>query len=182
MKPETTILKKRVYAFTSDLGIVVVANFFLMAAFNQFIQTVFFHFPFKMQLFLINKMAVMSSISLMSLTFAYFSLFYFVTNGRTMGKTLFGLQVKNGDGSDLTLAQSMLRSFAYFTCAMTGSFLFALSYIRKDEKSLADVFSGSTVGYDVYEEKAQGTEFQLSLLEAQHHYEEYEEYEQDRAA
>jgi uncharacterized RDD family membrane protein YckC len=182
MKPETTILKKRVYAFTSDLGIVVVANFFLMAAFNQFIQTVFFHFPFKMQLFLINKMAVMSSISLMSLTFAYFSLFYFVTNGRTMGKTLFGLQVKNADGSELTLTQSMLRSFAYFTCAMTGSFLFALSYIRKDEKSLADVFSGSTVGYDVYEEKAQGTEFQLSLLEAQHYVEEYEEYEQDRAA
>jgi hypothetical protein len=38
------------------------------------------------------------------------------------------------------------------------------------------------VGYDVYEEKAQGTEFQLSLLEAQHYVEEYEEYEQDRAA
>lgn len=182
MKPETSILKKRVYAFTSDLGIVVVANYFLMAAFSQFIHTVFFHFPFKVQLFLINKMSVMSSVSLLSLTFAYFSLFYFVTNGRTMGKTLFGLQVKNKDGSELTLNQSMLRSIAYFTCAMTGSFLFALSYIRKDEKSLADVFSGSTVGYDAYEEKAQGTEFQLSLLEAQHHIEEEPEYEQNKAA
>jgi uncharacterized RDD family membrane protein YckC len=182
MKSEISILKKRVYAFTADLGIVVVTNYFLMAAFSQFIHTVFFHFPFKVQLFLINKMAVMSSISLMSITFAYFSLFYFVTNGRTMGKTLFGLQVKNKDGSELTLQQSMLRAFAYFTCAMTGSFLFALSYIRKDEKSLADVFSGTMVGVDVFEEKAQGTEFQLSLLEAQHHYDEYEEYEQDRAA
>lgn len=96
------------------------------------------------------------------------------------GKHCLALQAKNVDGSELTLTQSMLRSIAYFTCVMTGSFLFALSYIRKDEKSLADVFSGSTVGYDVYEEKAQGTEFQLSLLEAQHDQE--MEYEQDRAA
>jgi len=181
MKTEISILKKRVYAFTADLGIVVVTNYFLMAAFSQFVHTVFFHFPFNVQLFLINKMAVMSSISLMSLTFAYFSLFYFVTNGRTMGKTLFGLQVKNHDGSELTLQQSMLRSLAYFTCAITGSFLFALSYIRKDEKSLADVFSGTVVGVDAFEEKAQGTEFQLSLLEAQNTYED-SEYEQDKAA
>lgn len=180
MKPEISILKKRVYAFTADLGIVVVTNYFLMAAFSQFVHTVFFHFPFNVQLFLINKMAVMSSISLLSITFAYFSLFYYVTNGRTMGKTLMGLQVKNQDGSELTIQQSMLRSFAYFTCAMTGSFLFALSYVRKDEKSLADIFSGTMVGVDVFEEKVQGTEFQLSLLEARHHYE--EDYEQDKAA
>ena len=180
MKHETTILKKRVYAFTIDMGIVVVANFFLMAAFKQFIHTVFFHFPFKMQLILINKMTIMSSISLMSLMFAYFSLFYFVTNGRTIGKTLFGLQVKNADNSEMTLTQSMLRPLAYFTCAMTGSFLFALSYIRKDEKSLADIFSNCIVEYDVFEKKAQGTEFQLSLLEAQSDYE--IDYDQDKAA
>ncbi len=166
MKPEISILKKRVYAFTSDLGIVVVVNYFMMAAFHQFIQTVFFHFPIKAQLFLINKLAMMTSISLMCLTFAYFSLFYFMTNGRTMGKSLFGLQVKNPNGEELTLNQSMLRAIAYFTCAMTGSFLFALSYIRKDEKSLADVFSGTTVGVDVTEEKATGTEFKMALMAA----------------
>lgn len=182
MKPEISILKKRVYAFTSDLGIIVVANYFLMAAFSQFVHTVFFHFPFRMQLFLVNKMGVMSSISLMLMTFSYFSLFYFVTNGRTMGKSLFGLQVKNQDGSELTLPQSILRAFAYFTCAMTGSFLFALSYIRKDEKSLADVFSGTVVGVDMYEEKAQGTEFQLSLIAAEENSNHPDEYEQNKAA
>ena len=180
MKTETTILKKRVYAFTIDLGIVVIANFFLMAAFKQFIHTVFFHLPFKMQLILINKMTIMSSISLLSLMFTYFSLFYFITNGRTFGKTLFGLQVKNMDHSELTLIQSMLRPLAYFTCALMGSFLFGLSFIRKDEKSLADIFSNSSVGYDIFEKKAKGTEFQLSLLEAQDDYE--TDYEQDKAA
>lgn len=152
MKSEISILKKRVYAFTIDMGIITVTNYFLMAAFTQFIQTVFFHLPMKAQLFLVNKLGTMTSVSLMSLTFAYFSLFYFVTNGRTMGKTLFALKAQNTDNTELTLNQSMMRAIAYFTCAMTGSFLFALSFIRKDEKSLADVFSGTRVVADVPEE------------------------------
>ncbi|AUN97195.1 RDD family protein [Bacteriovorax stolpii] len=165
MIQDMSVLKKRVYAFTADLSIIVVSNYFLMAAFTHFVQTVFFHFPMKMQLFLINKMGVMSSISLMSLTFAYFSLFYFITNGRTMGKTLMGLKVVNTDKSELTLGQSMFRALAYFTCAMFGSFLFALSYIRKDQKSLADVFSGTHVTLDTPDSDA-GTEFELVLVEA----------------
>lgn len=163
---EISILKKRVYAFTTDMFIIVVVNYFLMAAFTRFVQTIFFHFPMKVQLILIDKMDVMSSISMMSLTFAYFSLFYFLTNGRTMGKSLFALQVKNQNGEDLTLTQSMQRALAYFACAMTGSFLFALSFIRKDEKSLADVFSGTMVGNDEVEEKETGTEFKLTLQSA----------------
>lgn len=142
------ILKKRVYALTTDFFIVVVSNYFLMASFTNFIRTVFFHFPLRAQLFLIHKLAMMSSVSLITLTFAYFSIFYFVTNGRTIGKTLFGLKVISSEG-EITLKQSMQRSFAYFSCAMFGSFLFALSFIRKDDKSLADVLSGTTVVYDI---------------------------------
>lgn len=161
-----TILKKRVYALTIDLAIIVATNKFLVMSFNQFIKTVFFHLPVKVQLFLIAKTSYMTSVSLLSLTFAYFSLFYFVTNGKTMGKTLFDLKVVNADNSEMTLKQSMMRALAYLTCAFTGSFLFALSYIRKDEKSLADIFSGMYVVNDkkvtsVKEET--GTEFQLAL-------------------
>ena len=176
MKSEISILKKRVYAFTSDLAIVVVSNYFLMAAFTEFVKTVFFHFPTSVQLFLIKKMAVMSSISLMSLTFAYFSLFYFLTNGRTIGKSFFNLQAQNSNGEELTLKQSMLRSIAYFTCVFTGSFLFALSYIRKDEKSLADVFSGTTVGIDAGD-VTYGTDFAnvLKMVETQPELTEYQE-------
>ncbi len=167
MKAENSILKKRVYAFTTDLSIIVVANYFFMASFNHFVQTVFFHFPIRVQLLLINKMATISSVSLMSLTFAYFSLFYFLSNGQTMGKALFGLQVKNHNGEELTLEQSMIRSASYFACAMTGSFLFALSFIRKDEKSLADIFSKTIVENENIKPNTKGTEFQLTLLKTQ---------------
>lgn len=162
------ILKKRVYALTVDYFFIIVTNYFLMASFTQFIKTVFFHFPLRAQLFFIYKLQMMSSITLMTLAFAYFSIFYYTTNGRTLGKTFFSLKVQSPEG-DITLSQAMKRSIAYFICAMMGSFLFALSFIRKDRKSLADLFSGTSV---VLDEKltapAQSkTEFQLSLLEAQ---------------
>ena len=114
----------------------------------------------------------------MSLTFAYFSIFYYVTDGRTMGKTLFGLKVVSPMG-EMSLKQSMQRAFAYFTCAIFGSFLFALSFVRKDNKSLADIFSGTSV---VFESEAQnisihhGTEFQLTLVE------EIDQIEENKAA
>jgi uncharacterized RDD family membrane protein YckC len=178
------ILKKRVYALTTDFFIVIVTNYFLMASFTNFLKTVFFHFPLHAQLFLVHKLAMMTSVSLVSLTFAYFSIFYFVTNGRTMGKTLFGLKVVSAEG-ELTLKQSMQRSLAYFACAMFGSFLFALSFIRKDDKSLADVFSGTSVAYDIKDTAdVTGTEFQLSLVEAINESppEEIEYFEQNKAA
>lgn len=184
------ILKKRVYALTIDFFIVVVANYFLMASFTNFVKTVFFHFPLRAQLFFINKLGLMSSVSLMSLTFAYFSIFYFATNGKTMGKTLFGLKVISPSG-EVTLKQAMQRSIAYFLCAMFGSFLFALSFIRRDGKSLADITSSTTV---VLEDKitsplelvkeTAGTEFQLTLVDAiqENDEAEAEYFEQNKAA
>lgn len=180
------LLRKRVYAMTTDLFIVTATNYFLMAAFTNFVRTVFFHFPLKAQIFLVHKFSTMTSVAMMSLMFAYFSLFYFVTNGRTMGKTIFGLKVVNADHSELTLLQSMKRAFAYFTCTMFGSFLFALSFIRKDQKGLADLFSSSSVvleSHHAVEEKV-GTEFQLTLLQAVQETQEEnsEEFEQSKAA
>ena len=192
---QNELLKKRVYALTVDFFIVVVTNYFFMASFTNFVKTIFFHLSLRSQMFLITKLSMLSSVSLISLTFAYFSLFYFVTNGRTMGKTLFGLKVETKDQSEMTLVQAMQRSFAYFTCSMLGSFLFALSFVRKDNKSLADLFSGTTVAFDqkevATEAAPQGTEFQLTLLktieepqmvEASVVEEEVEYFEQNKAA
>lgn len=76
----------------------------------------------------------------------------------------------------------MQRSIAYFACAMFGSFLFALSFIRKDKKSLADVLSSTEIVYDKKTEAAAldtGTEFQLALIEAEA---EPEYFKQNKAA
>jgi uncharacterized RDD family membrane protein YckC len=141
------MLKKRVQAFTADMFIIVLSNYALIAAFTQFVKTVFFHFPFKAQLFLIHKLNTINSVTLLSLMFSYFSVFYFVTNGKTFGKMLLGIKVQS-ENNEMTLVEAMKRSFSYIFCAMTGSFLFALPYLRKDHRSLADIFSKTNVVLD----------------------------------
>lgn len=84
-----------------------------------------------------------------------------------MGKSLFGLQVKNPNGEEITLEQSITRASAYFVCALLGSFLFALSFIRKDQKSLADVLSKSVVELEALDESHIQTEFHLALIHSQ---------------
>lgn len=141
------MLKKRVQAFTADMFIIVLSNYALMTAFTQFVKTVFFHFPFKAQLFLIHKLNTIHSVTLLSLMFSYFSVFYFVTNGKTFGKMLLGLKVQS-ENEEMTLTESMKRSITYIFCSMTGSFLFSLPYFRKDHRSLADIISNTTVVLD----------------------------------
>lgn len=161
-----TVLRKRTFAFTIDLGIIITTNYFLMAAFTDFLKIVFFHFPIKTQLLLIHKFKLFNSVSVLSLMFAYFTVFYFVTNGKTMGKMLMGLTVKS-ENKEMSLKECMLRSITYIFCAWFASIPFIISFIRKDQKSLADLFSGTNVFMEEMNPiNIQQTEFQLSLLDA----------------
>lgn len=162
------MLKKRVQAFTIDMFIIVLANYALITSYTQFIKTVFFHFPLKAQLFFVQKLNTINSVTLLSLMFSYFSIFYFSTNGKTFGKMLLGLKVKSSH-DEMTLPEAMKRSISYIVCAMTGSFLFYLPYIRKDNKSLADLFSKTSVILD--DEKTD-----LKIVE------EIQEFNKDKAA
>lgn len=160
------MLKKRTLAFTIDLGIVITTNYFLMAAFTDFLKIVFFHFPIRTQLLLIHKFKLFNSVSLLSLMFAYFTVFYFVTNGKTMGKMIMGLKVKSNN-SELTIGQCMTRAISYIFCAWFASIPFIISFIRKDQKSLADLFSSSIVEQTENQSViTPQTEFQLSLIDA----------------
>ena len=64
---------------------------------------------------------------------------------------LVGLTVK-ADYGEMTLLQAMKRSITYIVCAMSGSILFAIPFLRKDRKSLADIISKTNVFLD--EEKS----------------------------
>lgn len=158
------MLKKRVQAFTVDMFVIVLANYALMTSFTQFIKTVFFHFSFKTQFFFIHKLNTINSVTILSLMFSYFSIFYFVTNGKTFGKMLVGLKVKSAS-EEMTLPEAMKRSFSYIVCAMTGSFLFTIPYFRKDQKSLADIFSKTSVIFDEAKPELQLVENPTEVVE-----------------
>lgn len=157
------ILKKRVNAFTMDLFIIVAMNYFFMAAFTDFLKIVFFHFPITTQLFLIHKFKYLHSFSILSIAFAYFSIFYFTTNGQTMGKMILGLKVKSNN-PELTLNESMIRAASYIGCIWFASLPFLVSFFRKDQKGIACLFSNTKVVLAEEAHKEHQTEFQLSLM------------------
>lgn len=159
------LLKKRVNAFTIDLCLVIGINYFIMASFTDFLKIVFFHFPIDTQIHLIQKFKYINSVSQLSIMFGYFTAFYYATNGQTMGKMLMNLKVRP-QGEEMTLTESMKRSISYIACAMFFSFPFLLSFFREDQKSVADIFSKTSV--EVTEEKVvvHETEFQLTLLDS----------------
>jgi uncharacterized RDD family membrane protein YckC len=181
------ILKKRVHAFTFDLFLILGMNYFLMASFTDFLKVMFFHFPIHTQLMLIHKFKYIHSLSLISIMFAYFSIFYYASNGQTMGKMITGLRVK-AKNEEMSLKESLTRAFSYVVCAWFGSVLFITSFVRKDQKSVADLFSGTSVIVDEVKASVPQTEFQLTLMDFENHKPltpievETENSEQDKAA
>jgi uncharacterized RDD family membrane protein YckC len=184
-----SLLKKRTVAFTIDLALIVGINYFLMASFTNFLKVVFFHFPIKTQLMLIHKFNLINSVSVVSVLFAYFTIFHYVTNGKTMGKMFMEIEVKSPRG-ELTLLDSIKRTLAYVGCVWFASIPFVLPYLRKDQKSLADLFSNTEVILSEKVTIVPETEFQLTLIhsinemenEATMTEEEPEYFEQNKAA
>lgn len=164
------LLKKRINAFTIDLFLIVGINYFLMASFTSFLKITFFHFPLKMQFLLINKFKYFNSLSMMSIMFAYFSIFYFTTNGQSMGKMIMGLKVRS-NSKEMTLKESIIRSFSYVTCVWFASLPFLISFFRKDQLGLACLLSKTSVSfvdeklYQTDEEEPKEKQLSLYLVE-----------------
>lgn len=173
------LLKKRINAFTIDLFIIVAINYFLMASFTNFLKVAFFHFPLKMQFVLINKFKYFNSLSMMSILFAYFSIFYFTTNGQSMGKMLMGLRVRS-NSDELTLKESMIRAFSYVTCVWMASIPFLISFFRKDQLGLACLLSKTSVA--INNEKSEAVSESLDENQLSFYIVEDDIEEQDKAA
>jgi len=159
------ILKKRINAFTVDLAIIVSFNYFLMASFTNFLKIVFFHLNIQTQIYLLEKFTLINSVSLLGIMFAYFSIFYFTTNGKTMGKMIFDLHIKNATDTELSLKESMVRAFSY-TLLSPMAFLLTLPLFTKNLKGLPDYFSNTEVVLTPKEATTvPQTEFQLTLID-----------------
>ncbi len=159
------ILKKRINAFTVDLAIIISMNYFLMASFTNFLKVVFFHLNIATQIYIIEKFNMMNSVSLLGIMFAYFSIFYYTTNGKTMGKMIFNLQVSNNLNEELSLKESMIRALTY-TLLSPLAFLLSMPIFTKDQKGIPDYFSKTEV-INITTEMAKipETEFQLTLID-----------------
>ncbi len=141
------IIGKRIHAFTVDLFFIFVLKQITVSSFLRSLDLIFFKLPFKFQFLLTKEFAIFSNLTLLSIFFTYFTLFTFLSNGRTPGKYIFGLRVfaKN---HELTLFQCIGRTLTNLFCVFTFCLPFLATIYKKNNQGPSEIFSKTYVGFE----------------------------------
>lgn len=150
---DPTILKKRIYSFTTDLFFIALINKGLMFTYMSFLKTYFYQIPLRTQMILENKMDHVHSLSMLIVFWGYFMMSYYWGDGKTPGKIVFGLKVyspsfKHTGEVHLSLRESFARTMGYFLCYLPWGALFGISLFTKDHKGIPDWLSKTMVVSD----------------------------------
>lgn len=167
-------LKKRFYAFFTDLFIIGLLQKFLVYSYVTFVTETFTQAPAQIKSSLLGNLGQLRLSTLLFTFFSYFLVSYYLGHGKTIGKTILNLRVfsHEGDRHELSFMESFMRTVGYTTCYATGSFLFGIVLLRQDRRGLPDFFSQTEVVTDEEmelfdEEERLRAEFDQQQLERQ---------------
>ncbi len=156
-------LKKRFYAFCTDLFFIGIIQKALVLSYMVFVNDSFFKAPARVKEVLVDNLYQMRLQTLVFTFFSYFLISLYLGHGKTIGKTIFNLRVVSheGDPYELSFMESFMRTMGYTTCYVAYSILFALVFLRKDERGIPDLFSQTEVLTDEEFEALQHKEEEL---------------------
>ena len=140
-------LKKRFYAFFTDLFIIGLLQKTLVYSYITFVNETFTQAPIAVKRSLLGNVGDLRLSTLLFTFFSYFLVSYYMGHGKTIGKTIFNLRVLSHEGpeTELSFMEAFMRTLGYTTCYATGSFLFGIVLLRKDRRGLPDMFSQTEV-------------------------------------
>jgi uncharacterized RDD family membrane protein YckC len=85
-------------------------------------------------------------VTLLILYINYFLVSIFLSQGKTLGKTLIGLRIIGEDNlGQISVKQSFMRSLGYTLCYIGGLILFVLPFINRKNKGIPDWISHTHV-------------------------------------
>ncbi|MFZ4712404.1 MAG: RDD family protein [Bacteriovoracaceae bacterium] len=147
-KRKTNYMRRRVLAFCVDLYAILVVKIMMTLAYTSFFKSFFFQLPQYKQKQMLEGIQVLDLGTTPVIFFTYFVVSYFSGEGKTLGKLMFKLTVVNPALKNdyfPNLKQSFMRAIGYCACYLSLGTLFFLPFIRKDRKSLSDLFSNTSV-------------------------------------
>ncbi len=161
------ILSKRVIAFLIDLSLVKYINQGFTLSWEAFLKSFFILPPEIVQK--IDQLSKSLSLLTLPLIFlSYFTITLFLGDGKTFGKALCRIKIKEVNGSAPNFTNCLFRSFAYCLCFFIGPFLFLIPFFTKDGKGIQDWVSNTVVAENIElkkENKDKEKEKQLELFE-----------------
>lgn len=144
-KHKSYLLKYRTYAFTLDLFVITLLNKVIIQSYGLYLKTVFFHYSQTKQLQILAGIDQVFLGTLTLLFASYFTLSYYLGQGQTPGKIVFGIKIVDQRYQSPGLVTSFARTLGYAVCYMTGLFLFALPYLTKKGIGFQDWLSQTSV-------------------------------------
>lgn len=157
-KPDPYLLKltplsQRIVAFGIDIFMVGMIKLAITISFTIYVQTFFDELDFSQQVYLFHALDGVEVLTAAFVFLGYFTMSFYFMEGRTFGKHLLKIRaVKNdfvcdNDNTELhyTLKDAFMRTLGYLAAYLSLGVLYALPFVRKDKRSLADIFSGSMI-------------------------------------
>ncbi len=140
------LLKLRVYSFLLDLVAITAITKAMIWSYSNFVET------FMLSMSVGHKVRLLSGLDRLEIVvyfvtyFGHYSFNYLMMDGQTPGMLLCGVQAKNGEGTPLTLRQSLLRAMGHFVCHFMGSFPLLIPFFSSDRRGIPDWISGTSIG------------------------------------
>lgn len=161
------LLSKRLYAFNIDLVMILFIEKSLMNLYALHTKQLTFFNPIQISNLLMKPL---DTLLLTTTIISYFTLSYYMFNGKSVGKSLMGLRVFSKFHPEITLYDSFSRSLGYFTCMVPMNILFAIPFLTKSGRGLPDWLSETEiVTENFYSHFTQ--EYYPASLEIHHAYE-----------
>jgi hypothetical protein len=150
-------LYKRSFAFALDIFTVGLIKIGVTYTYASFLQFFIADLDFSQKYQLVKALNVMDPLITLSIFFGYFTFCFYALGGKTLGKKLMKLTVITNDyfhepdkfDFKMSLKQALLRTTGYLASYLSLGILFALPFMRKDNKSLSEIFSKTMVLTDV---------------------------------
>lgn len=154
--PEDDILKKRTYAFFLDLVFISILNKTIIYTYINFLDYYLPHINPEAKRSILSEFGKIQLPIYTIVFICYFFVSYYISNGKTPAKVIFGLKIHGKDilNDNISFREASLRATCYYLATIFGLFLLAIPLFRKNRKGIPDIISNT----DVY------TETQLNYL------------------
>ncbi|MDA9189622.1 RDD family protein [bacterium] len=155
-----SLLHLRVYAFLVDIFTVKAVFIISIISFFRFLSKLDVNWTLA-DFIQVKAHTIVAFALIYSM---YFTLSLFLSNGKTLGKFLFKIQVKTKGRERIDFTTCFLRSLTYLVMTLSSGFLlFVIPFCTKDQRGLPDYFSKSRVSTETDPLKTKAQVFELEF-------------------
>ncbi|MBP9673538.1 MAG: RDD family protein [Bacteriovoracaceae bacterium] len=137
------LLRKRAYGLIVDLVTIGILKKITLHTYAFFLRSFFYQMPLSLKQEVIDSFTAVESLATTTLFLGYFIMSMTWGHGQTIGGLIFGFKSKGEKEKTVTFASAVLNALGNFLSYLSFGLLFFLPLIRKDKRSLGEIWSGT---------------------------------------